>query len=612
MRIERGSDGAAATAAVAATGASVFSQNGTVMTVLASGAQLDAIARVVDVASVDNFVLRQKHNEYGGGIVMGATAVHAAGYDGSTQTIAIADSGLGDGTAANAHADIAASRITSIFNWPGSIDACFQTVIDDGAMDVDSGHGTHVTTTAVGGGGAGGVGRGTAPAAHLVFQAIENYASLSLLCTLRYGLPPGYYLVGVPTDIGQLFQQSYDVGARVHSNSWGSDASGAYTIDSENADTFVWTHRDSTLIFSAGNAGADANFDGQVDSTSMTAPATAKNVISIGASENDRQSHYECDPTLTYTDCGSKGGRNEVFTYSAFGFPVGPVSQDPSAGNIEQMAAFSSRGPTIDGRIKPDIVAPGTWILSGYSDKFQQQYDAAPNPQNSTYQYDGWGNPLNRTYKYMGGTSMAAPLVAGGAAVVRDYFAKARQHSASAALVKATLVNSAVDLLDENNDGIYDNAWPIPNIHEGWGRVDLTNAIDSTRQFVDETTNLSTGGTASFQFTVVDAARPLKVTLAWTDYPSTESAAINLVNNLDLRVTAPDGTTYYGNAFTGGWSSAGGVADRLNNLENVFFLSPAVGTWTVVVSGYNVPMGPQPFALVANGDFQAARQRNRR
>ena len=66
---------------------------------------------------------------------------------------------------------------------------------------------------------------------------------------------------------------------------------------------------------------------------------------------------------------------------------------------------------------------------------------------------------------------MATPLVAGGAAVVRDFYEKDYGHSASAALVKATLINSADDLLDENNDGVNDNAFPIPNVHEGWGRV---------------------------------------------------------------------------------------------------------------------------------------------
>ena len=130
---------------------------------------------------------------------------------------------------------------------------------------------------------------------------------------------------------------------------------------------------------------------------------------------------------------------------------------------------------------------------------FQQQYDASPNPANGAYQYDGWGFPASASYKYMGGTSMAAPLVAGGAAVVRDFYQKSRGHQASAALVKAVLINSAVDLLDENNDGVLDNAYPIPNMHEGWGRVDLVNATDASDQFLRRRPlPLSTGTSTSF------------------------------------------------------------------------------------------------------------------
>ena len=81
----------------------------------------------------------------------------------------------------------------------------------------------------------------------------------------------------------------------------------------------------------------------------------------------------------------------------------------------------------------------------------------------------------------MGGTSMSNPLVAGGAAVVRDYYQKAHGHSASAALVKATIINSAVDLLDEDNYGANDNTLPIPNFFEGWGRVNLAAAVDGSR-----------------------------------------------------------------------------------------------------------------------------------
>ena len=99
---------------------------------------------------------------------------------------------------------------------------------------------------------------------------------------------------------------------------------------------------------------------------------------------------------------------------------------------------------------------------------------------------------------------------------------------------------------------------------------------------------------------------PFKVTLVWSDYASTETAAQNLVNNLNLVVTAPDGVTVYrGNVFNGGWSQTGGSADGVNNVENVYVQSAAVGNWTVEVSAANTPNGPQPFALVVDGSFGA-------
>jgi len=256
---------------------------------------------------------------------------------------------------------------------------------------------------------------------------------------------------------------------------------------------------------------------------------------------------------------------------------------------------------------KPDIVAPGTWILSGYSDLYQEGYDGDPvNPQNSIYQWDGWGMPINKFYKYMGGTSMSNPIAAGAATVVKDFYQKAHGLNASAALVKATLINSAVDMLDENNDGANDNDFPIPNIHEGWGRINVANATDGSHQFVDNATGIGTGGSATYQFNISSSGSPFKVTLVWSDYPSTESASINLVNDLDLTVTAPGGAVYRGNVFSGGWSQTGGSFDRRNNVENVYVQSAANGAWTVQVSGFNVPQSSQPFALVVDGVFGAA------
>jgi hypothetical protein len=624
VRVERGADAGLVAAEIARSGAQILAREDNTLLIAANAAQAEAAANVLDVAWVQNFTLWEKHDQYARGI-MGAVAANGdaasagRGYNGSTQTVAVADTGLGNGTPGGAHLDIN-DRVTAIYNWPGTADSCFQTIVDDGAQDVGSGHGTHVAGSVLSNGAnsPGGLGEGAAPAARLVFQATENYVVTSNLCKAFYGYQNDYYLTGLPADLRTLFQQAYNAGARVHANSWGSAAAGDYTANSANADDFIWNHRDMAITFSAGNEGIDANADGQVDNDSIGAPATAKNVITIGASENNRQGHYECDSGLSYTSrdttyqngqtCTSMGGQNQLGTSGqrwGADFPAPPISTDLTAGNAEQIASFSSRGPTDDGRIKPDVVAPGTWILSTYSDLYQEGYDGAANPRNNAYQSDGWGMPANRHYKYFGGTSMSNPLAAGAAAVVRDYYQKAynlgadNTAGASSALVKATLINSAVDIQDENNDGSNDNDFPIPNNHEGWGLINLDAATDGTAKFVDNSAGLTTG--ASRTYDVGLGSGPLKITLVWSDYPSTEAATANLVNNLNLTVTAPGGAVYRGNIFSGGWSQAGGAADTKNNVENVYIQSPAAGTWRIEISGANVPNGPQPFALVVGG-----------
>jgi subtilisin family serine protease len=615
VRVERGADAGLATAAVAASGAEVLARENGMLLVGADGAQVDAIAQVLDVAWVENFRFAERHNQIGAGVIMGATTANAAGYDGSTQIVAVADTGIGNGTATGAHPHIPSSRVVAIYNWPGSSDRCWS-ITDDGTIDVDSGHGTHVAGSVLSAGDAAGFGRGTAPAARLVFQATENWATMKGLCA---AYPNGYYLTGIPADLRQLFQQAYDVGARIHANSWGSDANGDYTADSTYADDFIWTRRDMTITFSAGNSGEDANADGIVDNDSIGSPATAKNVITIGASENQwstaaPNSQFPCDTGLTYRSrdsyqqsggvgytCSEMGGYNLIGTGgSRWGFTAPPLSTDATAGNSQQMALFSSRGPTDDGRIKPDVVAPGSMILSGYSSLYQEGYGSTVNPRNNAYQWDGYGLPLTSAYKWMGGTSMSNPLAAGGAAVVRDYYQKVYGLAASAALVKATLINSAVDLLDENNDGVNDNFYPIPNVHEGWGLVNVANATDGSHQFVDQTSGLSTNGSVTYTFSV-NSTKPVKISLVWSDAPSSTTAAKNLVNDLDLIVTSPTGAVYRGNVFSGGWTQTGGSADRTNNVENVYVQAAGAGTWTVEVRGFNVPTGPQPYALVADG-----------
>ena len=328
---------------------------------------------------------------------MGAKAANDSGYDGFEQIVAVADTGYGDGTRGG-HPDIAAGRVT-IMDYPSANNSSCWTAINDGAGDVDSGHGTHTAVSVLGAGDVGGEGQGTAPAAGLLMQTVEDYLDFKRRCASIYA--DGYYLTGIPLDLRVLYQDAYDAGARIHSNSWGSAVAGDYTTDSANTDDFVWDHPDMLITYSAGNEGIDSDPDGDgdgvVDHDSIGSPATAKNVLTVGASENDRNGDYGC-----YADTGCNGGENTITTYKESwptDFPEDPIANDFIAGNAEQMAAFSSRGPTDDGRIKPDVVAPGTWVLSGFSSMHQEYFGDPSNPQNGAYQWDGWGVPRNENYK---------------------------------------------------------------------------------------------------------------------------------------------------------------------------------------------------------------------
>jgi subtilisin family serine protease len=620
VMVHPGADARAVAQALIAQNIPVLSRQNEVLVVSANGPQVKAIAKVSDVAWIEEKLPDQALNDYGGGVIVGANTVQTNGYTGQNQVIAVADTGLDRGDKIEEFPDIPNRRIREIFNWPGVINNnCVASIVDDGTQDVD-GHGTHVAVSALGAGlaGANGIGRGVAPEAELVFQAVQNYVVMKAEC--GGSAESQYRFIGLPNDTRELFRQAYQAGARIHNNSWGADVNGAYTANAAQVDHFMHQIPDMTIVFAAGNAGVDRNGDGIIDDRSINSPGSAKNVITVGASENARTDGFPCDNNLSYKDsgtdqtCAEMGGRNLITPWLVWGFTAGPLRNDPSAGNAEQMAGFSSRGPTRDGRIKPDVVAPGTWILSGYSDMYQQGYNNDPiNPQNNEYQGDGWGLPYSEHYKYNGGTSMASPIVAGAAAIVREFYQEAHTVTPSSALIKATLINSAVDLLDENNDGVNDNRFPIPNVHEGWGRINLVNATDKTNQFVDDPTGVATGNVTRYSYTIPGGGGPLKITLVWNDAPGNPMAGPDLVNNLDLVVTSPEAVTYIGNHFGGGWTlQGGGQADRTNNVENVYIQTAAPGIWTVEVRGTNVPVSPnpnlpggtQPFALVV--DYQGA------
>jgi Subtilase family len=586
----------------------ILSSDKSIFRVVATESQANAIVSSGLAIHIETYHIPKKYNDAASSDIMNAGPAYVSGYNGDTQTAAVADTGCGYGdiAAKYIHNDLPSSRIVAMNSWTAADAPGCYSVIADGVLDGDSGHGTHCLMSVLGGGEPGtGIGRGVAHGANLVCQAVEDYIDMSGQCAALYD--DGYYLLGLPDDLGTLFDQAYNLGARVHSNSWGSDDAGAYTMDASKVDEYVWQNRDMLVTISAGNAGTDANADGKIDADSIGSPATAKNCLCVGASENQRSDNFPCDSQFNNQNDGRStcaNNENSIFTYGGAwaDYPAEPYLSDPIAGNQQQVAGFSSRGPTDDGRVKPDVVCPGTFILSGYSPRYRQGYDSSPNPVNGLWQSKGYAFPYSGDYKYFSGTSMSNPLCAGCAVVIRDFLKKAHAHDASAALVKAILINTAVDLLDENNDGLNDNAFPIPNIHEGWGRVDLGAATSSSVGFRDETgAGLATGESFSDTFES-DGTAPLRITLVWSDSPAAPDSAKTLVNNLDLRVTSPSGAVFRGNVLSGGWSVTGGSTDTVNNVENVFIENPESGTYTVQVLGTTVPYR-QTFALSWTGRF---------
>jgi subtilisin family serine protease len=430
-------------------------------------------------------------NDVARGIVKADVAQNSYGLYGQGQVVAVADTGLDTGRNDSSMHEAFRGKITALYALGRSNNS-----------NDPNGHGTHVAGSVLGNGA---TNKGMAPQANLVFQSIMDSSG---------------GLGGLPSNLSTLFSQAYTAGARIHTNSWGAAVNGAYTTDSRNVDDYV-RKNDMAVLFAAGNEGPNSG--------TISAPGTAKNAITVGATENLRPSFG------SYAD------------------------------NINHVAQFSSRGPTRDGRIKPDVMAPGTYILSARS-------SLAPN---SSF----WANHDSK-YAYMGGTSMATPIVAGNVAQLREHFIKNRGITPKPSLLKAALIAGATDV-----------GLGFPNGNQGWGRVTLDKSLNTA--FVNETSSLSTSQKATYSFNAT-AGKPLKISLVWSDAPASTSASITLVNDLDLVITAPNGTKYVGNDFTAPFDNNW---DGRNNVENVFINAPQSGTYTVEVQAYNVPQGPQAFSL---------------
>ena len=512
------------------------------------GPELSLLARRPEVAAIDEWVPPVLSNDHARALL----GIDDGGggpplpWTGKGQRVAIADSGIDAG-----HPDLA-GRVVKTFALG---------VVGDPSDR--HGHGTHVAGSIAG---AGPAIRGTAPDAEIVFQAVLDAAGT---------------LGGLPLDLGELFEQAHDQGARIHNNSWGALAGGAYRTTSLEVDAYVHSHPDMLVVVAAGNNGTAFKprnaQPGFVDLFSIDAPATAKNALTVGASRSDRP-------------------RNPPMTWRAFDtrrFSELPIADQLVSGDPTGLAAFSGRGPCQEQvRIKPDLVAPGTFILSTR---------ASTAPRGSF-----WAVEDDR-YAYMGGTSMATPLVSGCAAVVRQYYVEERDHEPSAALLKASLVNGTRWL--GGADAVADHGFE-PNYHQGFGMVDMRTTLPGTQlarlefadEWQDEAAGLAFTGD-SRTFVITCAGGVLRVCLTWTDLPGR-----GLQNSLALIVA--DNTSGKRTSGNPRRKKEFDTDDAGNNVQVVRFVDATAGSYTIQVTAANLlprsagtPAKPQQFALVVSGDL---------
>lgn len=520
---------------------------------------LDELAQIPEIAEIEEFVPPKLFNDVARQLLHidspptppTLPTTHLT-QTGKGQIVGVADTGVDD-----SHPDLTARLVGTVaLGRPGN-------------HDDPHGHGTHVAGSIAGDGSAStGDIKGTAPEASIFFQSLLDS---------RGGLG------GLPLNLNDLFEEAYQNGARIHNNSWGADTEARYTFNANEVDEFVDKHKDMLIVFAAGNAGNASKPSnrvsvGSVDWLSVGSPATAKNALTVGASRSSRTS----------------GGFSALTYGTAWGgtFPSPPTFSDRVSGDASSMAEFSSRGPCDDERIKPDLVAPGTDIVSTKS-------SLAP-------LRNFWGPHTNSRYAYMGGTSMATPLVTGCAALVRQYYVDDRNHpEPSAALLRATLVNGTQKLAGRSAVAEHP---VIPNFHQGFGGVNMQMTIPNKAEkfdleFVDswKVPNLRITRTGQrFQFTFeLPSDNWLRLCLVYSDAPG-RSLQNDLNLTLDHRLPNGKSVKTIGNEEAVA-SQLLKTPDRKNNVEVIRIENAEKGKYTIQVSAHNFFKGNfQDFALVVS------------
>ncbi len=449
------------------------------------------------------------------------------------------------------------------------------------SVDDSVGHGTHVAGIIAG------TGKksnqkicGVAPGAKLVVVGMVN----------DMGVPQ------IPLDAGELFKVAVDKGARILNASWGRRLGSTYDAGSRSVDKYVYENPDVLIVVAAGNEG-DAP-KGTYQFKSIGAPATAKNVLTVGATNTDREL------------AGTWG------TFRGSSFPVPNAANDPVAVNPDNVAGISSRGPTDFGSIKPDVVAPGTYIMAPRAETFG--FD----PRLEWKAKDKDGKPVKPEsgYVFIGGTSMATPIVSGIAAVLRQYLREERNTpKPSAALMKAILISAAKPVPQRTDDLIKQIGFP--DFDQGFGRIDVSLVIpDGTRRLafvdVDNKSDLAlesrapSGGarksSRSYRVKVATKA-PLVITLAWTDPPGSD-----VQNNMQLDLRGPADLFTIGNASHifrkdpnfDATAPNGMVLDKRNNVAQIRIDAAEPGEYLIRVAAQNTVLPPQGYALAVVGNLE--------